>query len=126
MDVLYKIIKRSCEIKGFVVENDEKESNLRKILNFGHTVGHAVEQLSGYSISHGSAISIGMVIEAQIAAGIQGILACGTTGQSATLSRDEHIHLAEHIYNHTDGRAQSMASPGSHHTREPLDSTTAI
>ena len=68
MDVLNKIIKRSCEIKGFVVQNDEKESNLRKILNFGHTVGHAVEQLSGYSISHGSAISIGMVIEAQIAA----------------------------------------------------------
>ncbi len=68
MDVLNKIIKRSCEIKGFVVEDDEKESNLRKILNFGHTVGHAVEQLSGYSISHGSAISTGMVIEAQIAA----------------------------------------------------------
>jgi len=68
MDVLKKIIKRSCEIKGFVVENDEKESNLRKILNFGHTVGHAVEQLSNYSITHGNAISIGMVIEAKIAA----------------------------------------------------------
>jgi 3-dehydroquinate synthase len=66
-DVLEKIIKRSCEIKGFVVEKDEKESNLRKILNFGHTIGHAVEQLSGYSISHGNAISIGMVIEAEIA-----------------------------------------------------------
>jgi len=67
LDVLNKIVKRSCEIKGFVVENDEKESNLRKILNFGHTVGHAVELLSNYSISHGNAISIGMIIEAEIA-----------------------------------------------------------
>ncbi len=66
-EVLSNIVSRSCEIKGYVVENDEKESNLRKILNFGHTIGHAVEQLSNYKITHGNAISIGMVIEARVA-----------------------------------------------------------
>ena len=66
-DALKKIIKRSCEIKAYIVENDEKESNLRKILNFGHTLGHAIEQLSDYKITHGEAISAGMVLEAKIA-----------------------------------------------------------
>jgi 3-dehydroquinate synthase len=66
-DVLIHIIKRSCEIKAEVVELDEKESNLRKILNFGHTIGHAIENLSDYKIFHGQAISIGMVVEGKIA-----------------------------------------------------------
>jgi len=66
-DALIHIIKRSCEIKGKVVELDEKESNLRKILNFGHTIGHAIETLSDYKISHGRAISMGMVAEGKIA-----------------------------------------------------------
>jgi 3-dehydroquinate synthase len=64
--VLVHIIKRCCEIKGEVVELDEKESNLRKILNFGHTIGHAIENTSNYEISHGEAISIGMVMEGEI------------------------------------------------------------
>ena len=62
VDTLTHIIKRSCEIKAEVVSADEKESGLRKILNFGHTVGHAVEQLTGYEkYRHGEAVSIGMV-----------------------------------------------------------------
>ncbi len=65
---LTHIIKRGCEIKAEVVEKDERESNLRKILNFGHTIGHAVENLSDYRISHGEAISIGMVAEGKLAA----------------------------------------------------------
>jgi len=66
-EALTHIIKRGCEIKGEVVEKDERESNLRKILNFGHTIGHAVENLSDYRISHGEAISIGMAAEGMIA-----------------------------------------------------------
>ncbi len=66
-EALTYIIRTGCEIKGYVVENDEKESNLRKILNFGHTIGHAVENLSDYTISHGEAISIGMIAEGKIA-----------------------------------------------------------
>lgn len=64
---LTHIIKRGCEIKAEVVEKDERESNLRKILNFGHTIGHAVENLSEYKISHGEAISIGMIAEGKLA-----------------------------------------------------------
>ncbi len=69
---LLEVIETSCRIKAEVVEKDEKEQNLRKILNFGHTVGHAIEQLSDYTISHGEAISAGMVIEGKIALGETG------------------------------------------------------
>ncbi len=69
---LLEVIETSCRIKAEVVEKDEKERNLRKILNFGHTVGHAIEQLSDYTISHGEAISAGMVIEGKIALGETG------------------------------------------------------
>jgi 3-dehydroquinate synthase len=58
------VISRSVEIKGGVVASDEREAGLRKILNFGHTVGHAVELLSKYNLLHGEAISIGMHLEA--------------------------------------------------------------
>lgn len=59
---LEKIITRCVKLKINVVENDEKESHFRSILNFGHTVGHAIEQLSGYKIKHGYAIASGMRI----------------------------------------------------------------
>lgn len=66
-DILIKIIKRSCEIKSEVVSRDERESSLRAILNYGHSVGHAIETLTGYtSYLHGEAISIGMVYEAKL------------------------------------------------------------
>ena len=61
------IIRRSCEIKADVVSKDEREGGLRAILNFGHTVGHAVETLSGYTVRHGEAVAIGMVYAAKLA-----------------------------------------------------------
>ena len=67
IDLLSTIIEKCCRIKGDVVENDEKESNLRKILNFGHTIGHAIENHSNYTLTHGNSISIGMVLEGRIA-----------------------------------------------------------
>lgn len=66
---IQEIIEYSCKIKSEVVTKDEKESGLRKILNFGHTIGHAVESLmleSDNPLLHGEAISIGMVAEAKI------------------------------------------------------------
>lgn len=65
---LIEIISRSCEIKKAVVEEDEKEGGKRKILNFGHTIGHAIESVSfEYErLLHGEAIAIGMVAEAYI------------------------------------------------------------
>jgi 3-dehydroquinate synthase len=62
-DLLY----RSIEIKAFVVRQDETETGLRAILNFGHTVGHAIECFSQYRIAHGVALSMGMLTEAALA-----------------------------------------------------------
>lgn len=60
-------IARSCEIKARVVEQDERDEGLRAILNFGHTVGHALEAITRYRVyRHGEAISIGMVSAAMI------------------------------------------------------------
>jgi 3-dehydroquinate synthase len=56
------IIARCVTIKGDVVHDDEKESGLRRILNFGHTMAHAIELESGYKISHGRAVAIGMLM----------------------------------------------------------------
>jgi len=66
---LVDIIKRSCEIKAEIVKIDEKESGSRKLLNFGHTIGHAIEILlleTSAPLLHGEAISIGMLVEAKI------------------------------------------------------------
>ena len=60
-------VKRSCEIKAWVVGNDERESGLRAILNFGHTFGHAIEAGLGYgSWLHGEAVGCGMVMAADL------------------------------------------------------------
>ncbi len=67
-DVLVRIIQACCRVKVRVVSGDPRESNRRKILNFGHTIGHALETLAGYRMAHGEAISIGMVAEARMAA----------------------------------------------------------
>jgi len=61
-------IKRSCEIKTQVVAVDERESDRRRILNYGHTIGHALESLAGYrGLIHGEAVGIGLVQEAELA-----------------------------------------------------------
>lgn len=66
-EALIHIISRSCEIKAEVVSKDERESGLRAILNYGHTVGHALETVTGYrTYLHGEAIAIGMVAEARL------------------------------------------------------------
>ncbi|MBN2364770.1 MAG: 3-dehydroquinate synthase, partial [Calditrichaeota bacterium] len=61
-DILEQIIRRSVELKIQVVEKDEKESEYRSLLNFGHTVGHAIEQLSQYQMKHGFAVAAGMLV----------------------------------------------------------------
>jgi 3-dehydroquinate synthase len=66
-EVLIFLIARCCAIKGQVVEQDEREGGLRRILNFGHTIGHAVEAASRFSLIHGLAISIGMRAAADLA-----------------------------------------------------------
>ena len=60
-DVLEKIAYMNCKIKGSVVEEDPQEKNKRRILNYGHTIGHAVEAASGYELLHGEAVAIGII-----------------------------------------------------------------
>ena len=61
------LVKRCCQLKAQVVEADEKEMGLRAILNYGHTFGHAVEQMSNFSIPHGSGVAIGMNVAGTLA-----------------------------------------------------------
>lgn len=66
-ECLAHVIETSCAIKARVVEKDERESHYRMILNFGHTLGHAIESLTGYSrFIHGEAVAIGMVHAAKL------------------------------------------------------------
>lgn len=61
-DILEIVIKKSISIKKEIVESDLRESGKRQLLNFGHTIGHAIEKLSDLSISHGYAVAIGMAM----------------------------------------------------------------
>jgi len=65
--ILKRLIENCVKIKIEIVEKDEKEKNLRQILNYGHTFGHAVEKQSNYTLLHGFAISLGMVLANRIA-----------------------------------------------------------
>lgn len=67
-NTLIHAIRRACEIKSHIVERDEKEEGLRVILNFGHTIGHAIEAATNYkTYIHGEAIALGMVYEVKLA-----------------------------------------------------------
>lgn len=66
-EILIKMAKRNCEIKASVVEQDEKESGLRAILNFGHTIGHAVESAMNFKMTHGECVGLGMIAVCRIA-----------------------------------------------------------
>ena len=74
---LTDIIARSVEIKAAIVARDERESGLRKVLNFGHTIGHAIEAASDFETLHGEAVAIGLVAEARLAERI-GVAKTGT------------------------------------------------
>lgn len=69
-DVLQYMTKVNCSIKGRVVEEDEKEDDLRAILNFGHTVGHAIESVTDFRLLHGECVSLGMVSVFKLAAAL--------------------------------------------------------
>lgn len=78
-DVEAEMIRRCVAFKADIVAQDEKEQGLRALLNFGHTVAHAIERCSGYRIRHGQAVARGMVIATR-AAETDGFAEKGTTG----------------------------------------------
>ncbi|ASY09331.1 3-dehydroquinate synthase [Candidatus Nanopelagicus limnes] len=68
-----QLITRAIKVKADVVSKDFKESKLREILNYGHTLGHAIEKNSGYKLRHGEAVSIGMVFAAELSRKLSGL-----------------------------------------------------
>ena len=67
-DVLSPIIATSCRIKAAVVQEDEREHGRRRLLNFGHTAGHALEAITKYRrFRHGEAVALGMIVAADLA-----------------------------------------------------------
>lgn len=110
-------VTRSVAIKSEVVTSDTHERGRRKILNFGHTLGHAVEQVSGYALLHGEAVAIGMALEARLAErmgiaepgtsdAIEGIVANAglPTEVPSSLATDEVLRATK-----TDKKARSGA-----------------
>jgi 3-dehydroquinate synthase len=68
--LLLKLVETCCRIKKSIVEIDEKEQGLRRILNFGHTLGHAIETQSDYAVAHGEGVALGMIAAVRISENI--------------------------------------------------------
>ncbi len=81
--VLAELVERSVRVKAQVVAADLREASLREILNYGHTFGHAIEQVQGYTWRHGSAVSVGLVYAATL-----GVLAGRTPADLAERHTD--------------------------------------
>lgn len=65
--MLIRMVRRSCAIKGEIVALDPFEKNERRLLNYGHTIGHAIEKASDFTLTHGACVSLGMCVAARIA-----------------------------------------------------------
>lgn len=81
------ILLRSCSIKAEVVRADETESGLRQILNFGHTAGHAIEALSGFTLLHGEAVALGMLAALDASVACAGLARAEAESAAALLAR---------------------------------------
>ena len=91
-DVLERLVRRSVEIKAAVVAADEREAGRRAILNFGHTVGHAIEATAKFAALHGEAVATGMAYEARLAE-VLGIAERGTARRVTALLRRYDLPL---------------------------------
>lgn len=94
---LLRVISISCKLKKIIVERDEKDFGIRQILNFGHTIGHALEHVSNYRLSHGKAVAYGIIAESCMALKL-GIL------PEAALTKIEEIFKKYQINLSTLGR----------------------
>ncbi|GBC77086.1 3-dehydroquinate synthase [bacterium HR08] len=106
---LVPVIRRCCEIKADIVRRDERESGLRRILNFGHTFGHALEAVTGYRrFRHGEAVGYGMIMAARLAVRLgllssdeaerirRAVLACGRFPAIADLDPEAILAAMRH------------------------------
>lgn len=85
-----EMVRRNVEIKASVVNEDEFERGKRKLLNFGHTLGHAIEKCSGFTVTHGHAVAAGMVLAAR-AGEKMGLSPAGTLDAVIAANRKYHL-----------------------------------
>ena len=104
---LERVVRRSVEIKAAVVGQDEREKGKRAILNFGHTVGHAIEATSKYEVLHGEAVAIGMVYEGRVAETL-GIAAAGTSQRIRAVLERLHLPVERPDASHVDDLIAAM------------------
>jgi 3-dehydroquinate synthase len=104
---LQRVVQRSVEIKAQVVAQDEREAGKRAILNFGHTIGHAIEATSKYEVLHGEAVAIGMAYEARLAEELS-IAASGTAQRVATVLERLHLPLERPDGSQVDDLIEAM------------------
>jgi 3-dehydroquinate synthase len=86
-DVMMRIVHRNLKIKAAIVEADEREQNLRRVLNYGHTLGHAIEALTGYRLLHGEAVALGMALEGRLANALGYLTQAELARQNALLKK---------------------------------------
>jgi 3-dehydroquinate synthase len=104
---LQRVVQRSVEIKAQVVAQDEREAGKRAVLNFGHTIGHAIEATSQYEVLHGEAVAIGMVYEARLAESLS-IAGPGTAQRIATVLERLHLPLERPDGSQVDDLIEAM------------------
>ena len=119
-----RIIAGSCRLKADVVQRDERESDLRMVLNYGHTIGHAIETAAGYGeMTHGEAVSLGIAAEAALAVRLRLASAAtrarqerllariGLPTRSATLDARRILDAMSHDKKGRDGRVPFVLAP---------------
>lgn len=98
-DVYRHVVQRSCELKAMIVLEDEFETGRRAILNYGHTFGHAIEKVTGYTVyTHGEAIAIGMGMAADLAVALD-----ATAARLELVQRQDALFAAVGLPNRIDG-----------------------
>jgi 3-dehydroquinate synthase len=124
-DMMRYLIKRSCEIKSDVVSKDEKENNIRAILNYGHTIGHALESITRYKkYIHGEAVAIGMYYAGKIALNrkyidesyllrIKNLLvSCGLPVDYGNIDKHEIVESIKHDKKNREGKIKFVLPLG--------------
>jgi 3-dehydroquinate synthase len=108
VDALAHAVRRSCEIKAWVVAQDEREGGLRAILNFGHTFGHAIEAGMGYGAwLHGEAVGCGMVMAAKLSERL-GLLDAGFVARLRALTVRARLPVVGPILNGADNAGRYL------------------
>ena len=106
--VLPELVRRAIQVKAEVVASDLRESHLREILNYGHTLGHAIERREEYRWRHGAAVSVGLVFAAELAR---------AAGRLDDATADRHRSVLASVGLPDDLRAGRAARAGRVHAR---------